>query len=325
MAALARVDHAADTGALGAPPATVSVDLLLFFTAVAEELSFTRAARRLGIDQSWLSHKIRQLETELSCTLFARTTRRIELTHAGLALLGPAQALARAAEEARRAAWAVSSGLQGTLRIGALPYSFWNPERVKLVDQFIADHPETDVDVSNGPSNVLLERLHRGEIDMAFVCWPFDPTGLEMMSIRLDHFCLLVPKGHPLEAKAEITLADVAGHRMAIPSEQHNPLSIKFLYWPFVEAGVVPATVAEFEGDAIFRLAERHKLLALCNVMEVDQHLGDCFVARPIAGHEAVSRKCLVRQKSHLTPAIDAFWSLAGTTYGTPFDAVAPV
>src|SRR5690606_20867222 len=121
--------------------------LLLFFTAVSEELSFTRAAKRLGIDQSWLSHKIRQLEAELSCTLFVRTTRRIELTGAGHALLEPARALSRAADEARRAANALSAGLGGALRIGALPYSFLNPERVKLVDTFIAKHPETELDV----------------------------------------------------------------------------------------------------------------------------------------------------------------------------------
>src|SRR5262245_15328269 len=108
----------------------ISVDLLLYFAAVADELSFTRAARRLGIDQSWLSHKIRKLESQIACTLFARSTRRVELTPAGLALLEPAGTLAQAADKARKAALAVSEGLQGTLRIGALPYSFCQPDRV---------------------------------------------------------------------------------------------------------------------------------------------------------------------------------------------------
>ncbi len=324
MAAVAAAERSAEIRPGSSPASAVSVDLLLFFAAVAEELSFTRAARKLGIDQSWLSHKIRQLETELSCTLFARTTRRIELTYAGLELLAPAQALARATEDARRAARAVSTGLQSTLRIGALPYSFWQPERVKLIDRFIGEHPETEIDVSNGPSIALLERLRRGEIDVAFVCWPFDPTGLEMISVRFDHFCMLVPKGHALEANTEITLDDVRGHRMAMPSEQHNPNTFKWLFQPFVDAGAIKATVAEFQADAIFRLAHRQHLLALCNTREVDQHLGDSFVARPIVGHEAVSHKCLVRRKSHQTPAIEAFWTLAEANGGAPFCAISP-
>ena len=53
--------------------------------------------------------------------------------------------------------------------------------------------------------------------------------------------------------------------------------------------------------------------------MEVDARLGACFVARPIVGHEAISRKCLVRQRERVTPAIEAFWSLTEATCGTPF------
>ena len=297
----------------------VSVDLLLFFTAVAEELSFTRAARRLGIDQSWLSHKIRQLETELSCTLLARTTRRIELTSAGLALLEPSRALARAADEARRAAAAVSAGLSGTLRIGALPYSFLNPERVRLVDRFMAEHPKTEVDVSNGPSMQLLERMRRGELDLAFVSWPFDPAGLEMLEVRVDRFCLLVPKGHELESRAELRLEDLAGHTMVMPAERHNPYTFRSLYQPFVDAGAVPVHSAEFQRDAMFRLAEGLRSLVLCHAHDVANR-SNVFVPREIAGHRAENRKCLVRRRNYLTPAIEAFWAMAAAGGAKPIN-----
>jgi DNA-binding transcriptional LysR family regulator len=298
----------------------VSVDLLLFFAAVADELSFTRAARRLGIDQSWLSHKIRELESELACTLFSRTTRRIELTSAGAALLGPAQALARAAGEARRAAQAVSAGLQGALRIGALPYSFWNPARVSLIDRFIAQHPETEVEVSNGPSPMLLDRLRRGEIDLAFVSWPFDASGLDLLSVRVDRFCFLIPKDHRLARRSEIRLEDVRGERMAMPSPRHNPHAFASLFQPFIDAGAIPATVAEFQADALFRVARRNGHLVLCNVQEIDVHAGDAFTARPLAGHDAVNHKCLVRPRGRLTPAATAFWTLAVQAGGAPLD-----
>ena len=68
----------------GALRGNVEVELILLFAAVAETLSFTKAAQRLEIDQSWLSHKIRQLEASLGLKLFVRNTRNVELTPAGL-------------------------------------------------------------------------------------------------------------------------------------------------------------------------------------------------------------------------------------------------
>jgi len=80
----------------------VDVDLMLFFYAVAEELSFTKAAQKLGIDQSWLSHKIRQFEASVGVKLFIRNTRNVELTRAGVVLLDPARRLAEVARQPRR-------------------------------------------------------------------------------------------------------------------------------------------------------------------------------------------------------------------------------
>ncbi|MDB5471528.1 MAG: hypothetical protein JWR84_3088 [Caulobacter sp.] len=298
----------------------LSVDLLLFFTAVAEELSFTKAARRLGIDQSWLSHKIRQLETELSCTLFARTTRRIELTSAGESLLESSRRLARATADARRAAWAVSAGGQDELRVGALPYSFYNPERVKILDRFIAEHSETVVDVSNGPSLQLLDRVRLGELDLAFVSWPFEAAGIEVLSIRLDEFCMLVPRGHPLEDLPEVRMSDLAGHVLVMPNARLNPWTFKSLYQPFIDAGVVPAMAPEFQRDSMDRLARSQRWLSLCNLMDVSQRCGDVFLPKPFAGVTITNRKCLVRRKGYTTPAITALWETALELGGQPIE-----
>ena len=103
---------------------TIDVDLMLFFHAVAEALSFTRAAKKLGIDQSWLSHKIRQFEDSIGSKLFVRNTRNVELTGAGRALLDPARRLAEVAEQARAATRMLHLAVGGVLRVGALPFSF---------------------------------------------------------------------------------------------------------------------------------------------------------------------------------------------------------
>jgi DNA-binding transcriptional LysR family regulator len=85
-------------------PAVVEeeVDLrrLRYFVAVAEELSFSRAARMVGLSQQALSSQIRCLEEEMGCLLFFRTTRRVELSPAGRALLPKARLSLAAASEA---------------------------------------------------------------------------------------------------------------------------------------------------------------------------------------------------------------------------------
>src|SRR6202790_2828543 len=96
------------------------------FVAIAEEGSFTKAARRLNYVQSALSVSVQALERELSVRLFDRTTHRVTLTGAGQALLPGARGTLAAAEEIRDIAAAVRGVLRGTLRVGimqSLPFA----------------------------------------------------------------------------------------------------------------------------------------------------------------------------------------------------------
>ncbi|MFD2500039.1 LysR family transcriptional regulator [Rhizorhabdus histidinilytica] len=96
--------HARRIAAVDDDNRSIDVEFLLFFNAVSENLSFTKAAKALSIDQSWLSHKIRQFEALLGFNLFIRNTRHVELTAAGRALLDPVRRLANVVDQARDAA-----------------------------------------------------------------------------------------------------------------------------------------------------------------------------------------------------------------------------
>jgi DNA-binding transcriptional LysR family regulator len=300
----------------------VSVEMILYFTAVAEEMSFTRAAKRMHIDQSWLSHKIRQMEGLLQCFLFTRSTRHIELTPAGEALLEYGQKLTRAAEEAQKAAALIGQQLRSILRIGALPYGFWYPERVELSDRFETEHPETAIEVVNGTSAELLEKLRRGELDIAFVCGPFDANGLEVLTIAFDHYSLLIPAEDKLAKKPQIFLEDLKARRMVTIHSEMSPSAYEDLFGPFVRAGVIPVPSPEFQDHAMKSCAARQRIMHVCNNRALGEAPMENMVPRLIADHEITSPKNLVRRPGHRTAAIDEFWSLAQEKIAAPTAAV---
>ena len=97
----------------------MDVRQLRYFTTVAEELSFTRAASRLNISQPPLSQQIKDLEDSLGAQLFLRTSRRVELTEAGRTLLTQARIILAQFDSARQKVRAVGAGRVGELSIGA--------------------------------------------------------------------------------------------------------------------------------------------------------------------------------------------------------------
>ena len=92
--------------------------LLRSFVVLAEELHFGRAAQRLNLAQPGLSQQVRRLEQQIGTPLYVRSSRSVELTHAGRAMLEPARAAVRASEQAERAVREATRALRHPLRIG---------------------------------------------------------------------------------------------------------------------------------------------------------------------------------------------------------------
>src|SRR5919198_4025886 len=147
---------------------------LAVFVAVAEEASFTRAADRLHLVQSAVSASVRALERELGAALFDRTTRRVELTDAGEALLPEARNVLAAVGAAREAVDQVSGGLRGTLRIGTMQGQAMRAISVpRLLARFRAEHPGVEIQVGHTGGSVLMaEHVRAGRLDLAFVSLP---------------------------------------------------------------------------------------------------------------------------------------------------------
>ena len=288
--------------------AQFSIEYLLFFRAVAENLSFTKAARELEIDQSWLSHKIRQFEEMLGITLFIRNTRHVELTAPGRALLEPVRRLATVIDETRAVTEALRESMKGVLRVGCLPFSFPDPQRARLIDDFIGQNPAVRLQVETGPTPSLLERLRLGEIDLAFVTAPFDEKDLDLLLLRENEFCFLVPHDHMLAAKDSINLEDVEGLKVIVPAPQYHPAAFELYYKPLSDAGASIESIPEFQNAATY--AKDRMLPVVCTRFAAERYNDENFVTRRVE-FLPPCRKYLAKVAGRQTPSQLLLWELA--------------
>jgi DNA-binding transcriptional LysR family regulator len=185
---------------------------LQFFVAVAEELSFTRASRRLHVVQSGVSSAIQGLERELGAPLFDRDRHRVALTDAGLALLPEARATLAAAQAAQDAVAQARAGLRGTLTVGTM-VSIGTVDVAGLLGRFHTTHPGVSVHLRHAPggSAGLAAQVIAGELDLALVALPGQaPAGLRLQPLTEEPLLLIAATWHPLAGRRGVTLAQLA-------------------------------------------------------------------------------------------------------------------
>jgi DNA-binding transcriptional LysR family regulator len=139
-----------------------------YLVTLADEEQFTRAASVCGVSQSGLSAAIRALEDELGTSLFDRTTRRVEPTPAGLALLPHARTMLAQAAAARDAVVRATRELSGSLRVGS-EQCLGIVDVVSLLDRVHRLYPLVDLDFTQAGSHELVRLVRDGRLDVAFI------------------------------------------------------------------------------------------------------------------------------------------------------------
>lgn len=188
---------------------------LRYFVAVAEELHFGRAAKKLHITQPPLSQQIQLLEHELGMMLFHRTRRRVELTSIGKVFLAEARALLKQSEDAVARTRRVQRGEAGRLSIGWMPWSVLTPLPF-MIREFCQRFPEVHLDVHSLSAESQLEAIHEGTIDAGFVLWVSDSgfparTGrLKTEIVLKPPLVVVVPQTHRFASAGWVELADLA-------------------------------------------------------------------------------------------------------------------
>ena len=182
------------------------------FIAVAEEQSFTRAARRLRIVQSALSVSIRSLERELGVQLFERTTREVKVTDAGRVLLPEARRTLDAAASARAAVLDARSGLRGTLRLGMMQV-ISVVDVGSLIARFHHERPLVEIVPRSAPggSAALVSDVRRGALDAAFVAVSDpDQHGLTATTLASEPVLLACLPDHRFAGRAAVSVSELA-------------------------------------------------------------------------------------------------------------------
>ncbi|HEX7690647.1 MAG TPA: LysR family transcriptional regulator [Burkholderiaceae bacterium] len=222
--------------------------------AVAEELHFGRAARRLNLSQPPVSLAIKELEAELGVTLFERNSRRIALTRQGEEALHDARAVLARAELLRRRAHESAQGRTGTLTLGFIslaPYSFL-PGALR---RFMADYPKVKVTLQESTTDRILAELEIGGLDLGFIfASPGMSATLAYRPLQREPLIVALPATHPLAKSARVPLERLA-HERFLHFERH--------YGPMVFDAMVATCMRHGFSPDLFPARQMHTIVSL--------------------------------------------------------------
>jgi DNA-binding transcriptional LysR family regulator len=217
---------------------------LRYFTVLAEELHFGRAAQRLHITQPPLSMAIQSLEEELQVRLFVRSPRRVTLTHAGGTFLEQARTLLARADDAVELARAADRGEVGRLRVGFMSASIYTLLPPLLRD-FAARYPGVKLELRELTMPQQFVLLRNGEIDVGFVRPPVEDAELDCETVLTEALVVALPRGHRLTKLRRIPARRLASESFVMFQRQPG-LVLHHLVLRFcLQHGFTPRTVQE--------------------------------------------------------------------------------
>ncbi|MDH4556251.1 LysR family transcriptional regulator [Pseudomonas sp. BN417] len=223
---------------------------LWLFLAVAEEQSFSRAAKRLGMSQPPLTEQIQILEHALKIKLFERSRRGAQLTPAGAAILPAVRKFADQLERLELAVLEAVSGQAGVLTIGAITNAMIDV-LPPLIDRFKAEHPQITVAVREIDSAEAIPALESGDIDLAFARLEGN-LGKDIRSVPLteDRLAVAILRDHPLATRQRLTLASLADEPLVMSSRQVSPNYFDYLIGVCKANGLSPRVLHEVRSVA---------------------------------------------------------------------------
>jgi DNA-binding transcriptional LysR family regulator len=294
------------------------------FVTVADELSFTRASALLNVSQPALSARIREFERRLGFALFARTSRRVELTVEGRLFLGNARRMVTESSWASQAAREIRDN---DLRIGAPLYTMLIPKRRELIDRLFMEHPNIHLRIFDKSHSRNYADLTRREIDLALHVEPSDvtaaeidavseadwPDGLERLHLDEKQIALQIPVEHPWSRMATVPIEMLKDQKIAVINRALGaPLSVA-LSRPLREAGAELVRPPEGHPIAVERYGRLTRIPAVSLGWfdaPADAPPKD-VVIRQIKGLDLSTTLSLIRSHGEQRPSGALVWEMA--------------
>jgi DNA-binding transcriptional LysR family regulator len=272
---------------------------LRYFVAVADTLHFGRAADELHIAQPVLSRQIRALEKDLGTPLLIRDSHGVALTDAGRQLLTDASPLLASAHAVRRRVTAAAQGSQ-RLMVGFRAGIAVTP----AVQQFNARHPDVIVDLQRIEWDDQAPMLLDGRIDVGYVRLPIDEAGLRVTPLYTEPRVAVLPAGHRLAGKEQVTEDDLAGE----PLVWHGDTSTQPTRRPHPNSGYLARGVDE----TLEHVAAGRGISFLARSATVFySHPDVVYIPIPDLASDQV---CLAVAASRTSPVVDDFFAAAQAT-----------
>lgn len=285
---------------------------LRYFVAVAEELHFGRAARRLNLSQQPLSRQIRSLEAELDVQLFHRTKRTVQLTATGEVFLIEARKVLAQAQRAVAIAKRTSRGEIGLFKVGFSGLVL-NGVLPATVRQFREQRPDVHLELTRIQTNEQVKALIEGEIHAGLLHPPFNTAQLSYEVIYREPLIAMVPDNHWLakEAPHPVSIKHLSEEALVIFPRKIGPMLYDSIITFCQQAGFNPNIVQEaFPQRTILGLVAAGMGITLTHA-SAWQIRQQGLVARPIVEETPTVETAIAWRSDTVHPALPHFLDVA--------------
>jgi DNA-binding transcriptional LysR family regulator len=250
----------------------VEIRQLRAFVAIAESGTFTAGALRVHVTQAAISMQIRQLETEIGAKVFVRAPRHVILTEAGEQLLRRARHILREHDAALDEIAELAGAERGRLRIGSASAMVLTEQLPSVLKELRKQHPAADISVMSGTSEVLVDQILAGEVDIAFVSLPVDVRGIKTERLSEDQLVAIASPQHKLAKQKTISAYTLAGERLILGERGGNTRRLIDQF--FAQAGVSLRVAMELSRQqAIKRMVEEDMGVGIVPLQSVKEEV----------------------------------------------------
>jgi DNA-binding transcriptional LysR family regulator len=289
---------------------------LTSFIAVAEQLSFVRAAERLYLSQPALTGQIQKLEEELEVQLLVRNRRSVKLTDAGKVFLSEARATLLRARQAAERARKAARGEIGRLRIG-----FVSSAALEIVPDIVVafrkQHPDVTLELMNLRTVSQVKKLISKNLDIGFLRLPLSNEQLHTTVIHREPFLLVLPKGHPHARDKQVHIAHLRTENFVAYGRRWAPGFFDSVIQMCLKEGFSPNIVQE-TGEmytAISLIAAGAGIAVLPRSVVLAQSRN--IVMKPLAGEIPVSEIAIATRAGNNSLIVRSFIKLAAEQSGS--------